>query len=119
METVSIRPVDESSANAPRVDASGYLLKRRAFLGGWARRFFVVTYPHLRYFVSAEDHAHGVEARGVFDLSKATLGRGNGVFDIALHHEQLSKRWVLQASSKEELDRWMSALGRRSRGQTR
>ena len=62
----------------------GYLLKRRAFIGGWARRFFVVIYPHLMYFVSAEDHASGIEARGIFDLSKCKVGRGNGMFDIVL-----------------------------------
>jgi hypothetical protein len=88
----------------------GYLLKRRAFIGGWARRFFVVIYPHLMYFVSAEDHASGIEARGIFDLSKCKVGRGNGMFDIVLYHEELNKRWVLQANSQEEVERWRMAF---------
>ena len=105
-------------------DASGYLLKRRALIGGWARRYFVVTWPLLSYWISAEDHlSETIEARGVFDLSKSLPRRGKGPFDIELHHYSNSnkdsttenKKWVLQASSEEELERWIDALTRGQR----
>jgi len=98
------------SGGGDDVSISGYLLKRRAFIGGWARRYFVVVYPHLLYYVNAEDHASGLEARGIFDLSRCTVGKGNGMFDIVLNHEDLNKRWILQGSSKDELEKWSNAF---------
>ena len=89
---------------------SGYLLKRRAFLGGWARRFFVVNYPHLCYYVSAENYVSGIDARGIFDLSQCNCSKGNGMFDIVLTHKELNKKWILQANSQEEVDKWIDAF---------
>ena len=108
---LKVKSVDDSAGGEDdRVSIGGYLLKRRAFIGGWNRRYFVVVYPHLLYFVSAEDHLSGSEARGIFDLSRCKVGSGNGMFDIVLHHEDLKKRWILQASSKEEMKKWVDAF---------
>ena len=135
LEQLSVQCLDSSPERAldqsrpsrkGRIDACGYLLKRRAFIGGYARRYFVVEWPLLSYWISAEDQMSGnVDARGIFDLSKCRLGRGNGAFDMTLHYNasgredaeggsgaDSSKRWVLQASSQAELERWMDALGR-------
>ena len=91
LEGVQVYPVGggggASREKKGRVDACGYLLKRRAFIGGYARRYFVVTWPLLSYWISAEDHlSSDVDARGIFDLSNCQLERGNGAFDIVLHH---------------------------------
>merc|ERR1711871_632263 len=96
LEQLSVQCLDSSMQSSPnqpsqlrksRIDACGYLLKRRAFIGGYARRYFVVAWPLLSYWISAEDQMSGnVDARGIFDLSKCRLGRGNGAFDIILHY---------------------------------
>ena len=33
------------------------------------------------------------------------------MFDIVLTHKELNKKWILQANSQEEVDKWIDAFG--------
>merc|ERR1712166_304950 len=72
----------------------------------WTRSDFV----QLQVRAVNNGNTSGIDARGIFDLSQCNCSKGNGMFDIVLTHKELNKKWILQANSQEEVDKWIDAF---------
>ncbi|EGC38876.1 hypothetical protein DICPUDRAFT_93725 [Dictyostelium purpureum] len=96
-----------SSALLKEDETSGYLKKKSAFKEEWKPRWFVFKKPFLYYSHSQKD-THKLKKIDLTNSSVTAIPQEEVPFGFAII--QLRRVWLLQASSNEEREKWVSTL---------
>eukprot|EP01114_Cavostelium_apophysatum_P016487 TRINITY_DN4700_c0_g1_i4.p1 TRINITY_DN4700_c0_g1~~TRINITY_DN4700_c0_g1_i4.p1 ORF type:complete len:1712 (-),score=613.88 TRINITY_DN4700_c0_g1_i4:86-5185(-) len=104
LKTVAV----EVSANSVRrdVEMSGFLRKKSSVSSNWKKRWFVLRRPYLYYYSNQQ-----LEDEQVIDLANSAItvvqdDESAYTFGIVTW----KRLWILQASNRAEMDRWMRAI---------
>ena len=98
------------SEATPHAHKEGFLTKQGHFRKTWKRRWFVLEYPHLRYFKNRGDteQAGEVDCTGVTLSDTASTKTGRD-FCFGIFHKD-REPYFLQAESQEEMMEWVAAI---------
>jgi serine/threonine protein kinase len=89
---------------------SGWLHKQGSLVKNWKRRWFVLDYPHLRYYASPED----TTPKGEINCTEVTLTEKHAVavgreHCFAMYHPD-RRTFFLQSEDEDQMMRWVQAI---------
>ena len=102
------RGLQEDLANGKK---QGWLLKRGGFVKSWKRRWFVLEYPILKYYVNPADST----PKGQINCEETTLTEKHAQQEVAKEHcfamyHPDRRTYFLKAEDEDDMMRWVAAI---------